>query len=91
VDHEHELAIIRRAYAKQVLAWVRESDARLEEAFAAVPREAFLGPGPWPSCTMRMESCGYSRARASASSVEPLNQVSNSSSRVSSTGMRSLS
>jgi protein-L-isoaspartate(D-aspartate) O-methyltransferase len=48
VDREQELAIIRRAYAKQVLAWVNRSDPRLESAFAAVPRERFLGPGPWP-------------------------------------------
>lgn len=48
VDREQELAIVRRAYAKQILAWTIPSDPRLEAAFAAVPRERFLGPGPWP-------------------------------------------
>lgn len=48
MDREQELAIIRRAYAKQVLGWLSAGDARLEAAFAAIPRERFLGPGPWP-------------------------------------------
>jgi len=48
VFDEHELAVIRRAFAKQILALVGiESDARLEEAIAAVPRERFLGEPPW--------------------------------------------
>src|SRR5215831_10561178 len=42
-----ELAVIRRAYAKQILAAVQVGDPRLEAAFAHVPRENFLGPGPW--------------------------------------------
>jgi hypothetical protein len=42
-----ELAIVRRAYAKHVLANADVDDARVEAAFAAVRREAFLGPGPW--------------------------------------------
>jgi protein-L-isoaspartate(D-aspartate) O-methyltransferase len=42
-----ELAIIRRAYALQIMASVRSVDERLTAAFAAVPREDFLGPGPW--------------------------------------------
>src|SRR5215207_5467294 len=47
MDRTTELAIIRRAYAKQVLAEVQVEDPRIEGAFAAVPREDFLGPGPW--------------------------------------------
>ena len=47
MDRETELAIVRRAYAKQTLAAARISDPRLQAAFAAVPREDFLGPGPW--------------------------------------------
>ena len=47
MDRATELAIIRRAYAKQVLAEVQVDDPRIERAFAAVPREHFLGPGPW--------------------------------------------
>ncbi len=45
---EHDLAVIRRAYAKQVLAAANVIDTPLETAFAAVKREDFLGPGPWP-------------------------------------------
>jgi len=44
---EAELAVVRRAYAKQVLAGVGVDNPRLEAAFAAVRREDFLGPGPW--------------------------------------------
>jgi protein-L-isoaspartate(D-aspartate) O-methyltransferase len=42
-----ELAIIRAAYAKQVLAAASVVDARLAQAYAAIRREDFLGPGPW--------------------------------------------
>jgi protein-L-isoaspartate(D-aspartate) O-methyltransferase len=45
---EWELEIVRRAYAKQVMAAAEIADARVEAAFAAVRREDFLGPGPWP-------------------------------------------
>ena len=48
MSREQELAIIRRAYAKQVLASVQVNDARVEAAFASVERERYLGPGPWP-------------------------------------------
>jgi protein-L-isoaspartate(D-aspartate) O-methyltransferase len=44
---DRELAICRRAYAKQILAIVGVSEPRIEAAFAAVRRERFLGPGPW--------------------------------------------
>jgi protein-L-isoaspartate(D-aspartate) O-methyltransferase len=44
---EGELAIVRRAYAKHVLANANVDDARVEAAFAEVRREHFLGPGPW--------------------------------------------
>jgi protein-L-isoaspartate(D-aspartate) O-methyltransferase len=47
VNREQELAVVRRAYAKQVLASVKVKDARVEAAFAAVKRERYLGPGPW--------------------------------------------
>ena len=42
-----ELDIVRRAYAKQMLAVVQVDNPRLEAAFAAVRREDFMGPGPW--------------------------------------------
>src|SRR6516165_9550491 len=45
---EAELVIVRRAYAKQMLAAFGVTDPRVEAAFAAVRREAYLGPGPWP-------------------------------------------
>ena len=45
---QEELAIVRRAYAKQMLAVFGVTDPRVEAAFAAVRREAYLGPGPWP-------------------------------------------
>jgi protein-L-isoaspartate(D-aspartate) O-methyltransferase len=48
MDRAGELAIIRRAYAKQIMAAARVDSARLEDAFATVRREDFLGPGPWP-------------------------------------------
>jgi len=48
MDRESELAVIRRAYAKQILASVGVTDASVEAAFAEVRREDFLGPGPWP-------------------------------------------
>jgi protein-L-isoaspartate(D-aspartate) O-methyltransferase len=47
VDKETELAIVRRAYAKQIQSLVDVNDPRIEAAFAQVPREHYLGPGPW--------------------------------------------
>src|SRR6516225_4491892 len=44
---EGELATVRRAYAKHVLANANVDDARVEAAFSVVRREHFLGPGPW--------------------------------------------
>src|SRR5689334_1814016 len=47
MDREAELAIIRHAYAKQVMAAGSVDDPFVEAAFAAVHREDFLGEGPW--------------------------------------------
>jgi len=47
MDRDSELLIVRRAYAKHITAAAGVADRRIEAAFAAVPREAFLGPGPW--------------------------------------------
>lgn len=47
MDPTAELAIVRRAYAKQVLAEGGVTDPRIRAAFARVPREDFLGRGPW--------------------------------------------
>lgn len=42
------LAIVRRAYARQMVTMGgAEDDGALEKAFAAVSRERFLGPPPW--------------------------------------------
>jgi protein-L-isoaspartate(D-aspartate) O-methyltransferase len=37
----------RRFYAEYIVRSAGSSDPRLIEAFAAVPREDFVGPGPW--------------------------------------------
>jgi protein-L-isoaspartate(D-aspartate) O-methyltransferase len=47
MDQYSDLSLIRRAYAKQLLATAAVGDLHLERAFATVPREHFLGPGPW--------------------------------------------
>jgi len=47
MDLEQERAVVRAAYAKQILAEVDVRDAPLEAAFAAIRREHFLGSGPW--------------------------------------------
>ena len=47
MDPQAELRIIRAAYAKQILAAASVDNPRLVSAFAAIPREDFLGPGPW--------------------------------------------
>jgi protein-L-isoaspartate(D-aspartate) O-methyltransferase len=43
-----ELSVLRRAYARQVTFLGDAHNAALEDAFAQVKREAFLGDGPWP-------------------------------------------
>jgi protein-L-isoaspartate(D-aspartate) O-methyltransferase len=57
MNREVELGIVRRAYAKQIMAAAMVGDARVEAAFAAVRREAYLGPGPWP--VLRTQPDGY--------------------------------
>ncbi len=47
MNREQELAIVRRAFAKQIVASVGLDNPGLEAAFAAVERERYLGPGPW--------------------------------------------
>lgn len=48
MDCEETIAVVRRAYAKQILASVGITNPQLEAAFAAIQREQYLGPGPWP-------------------------------------------
>lgn len=42
-----KIAEVRRFYARLLATQANAADPRLEEAFATIPREAFLGPGPW--------------------------------------------
>jgi protein-L-isoaspartate(D-aspartate) O-methyltransferase len=39
--------VVRRAYARQMLAIVGVDSPAIEAAYAVVPREVFLGPPPW--------------------------------------------
>lgn len=47
MDSQAELRVVRGAYAKQILAAATVENPRLASAFATIPREDFLGPGPW--------------------------------------------
>ncbi|MBV8132309.1 MAG: methyltransferase domain-containing protein [Alphaproteobacteria bacterium] len=47
MDREQELGLVRRAYAREIMATAGVSDPRVETAFAEVRREDFLDPGPW--------------------------------------------
>lgn len=44
---EPDLKAIRRSYARHILLSAGVQNKPLEEAFARVPREKFLGPPPW--------------------------------------------
>jgi protein-L-isoaspartate(D-aspartate) O-methyltransferase len=44
---EAELAVVRRAYARQMMALAGVEDARVERVFASIRREDFLGAEPW--------------------------------------------
>ena len=59
VMNEDEREIVRRAFARQVMAAVGIEDIRVEAAFAVVRREHFLGPGPWPIMRWRGPSPDY--------------------------------
>jgi protein-L-isoaspartate(D-aspartate) O-methyltransferase len=47
MDPTNDLPIVRRAYAKQIMAMFGVKSVSVEKAYATVPREHFLGPGPW--------------------------------------------
>jgi len=51
-----ELAVVRRAFARQMLAVAGVENAAVGAAFAGVAREAFVGPPPW---TTALPSVGY--------------------------------
>jgi protein-L-isoaspartate(D-aspartate) O-methyltransferase len=42
-----DLESVRAAYAREMMEASGSDDPRLEQAFAEVPREDFVGPGPW--------------------------------------------
>lgn len=42
-----DLAAPRQAYARKIMARAGVASPRLEEAYAVIPREDFVGPGPW--------------------------------------------
>lgn len=42
-----DLATLRHAYAREVLGLAGVKSPALEQAYATVPREAYVGPGPW--------------------------------------------
>src|SRR5271157_4374845 len=47
MDRNDEEEVIRRAYAKQIMAACGVCDRRIEAAFASIKREHFLGRRPW--------------------------------------------
>jgi protein-L-isoaspartate O-methyltransferase len=55
MDRDTELEIVRRAYAKQIMASIGVFDRRIETAFAAVKREDFLGHGPPKRIALRTD------------------------------------
>jgi protein-L-isoaspartate(D-aspartate) O-methyltransferase len=56
MGRDTEQEVIRRAYAKQIMAASGVSNRRIEAAFASVKREDFLGRGPWQVVRW---GCGY--------------------------------
>ena len=46
-SHGSDLKDLRSAYASEMMQASGWDDPRLEAAFAGVPREDFVGPGPW--------------------------------------------
>jgi protein-L-isoaspartate(D-aspartate) O-methyltransferase len=50
VDASAEVAAIRRFYAEEIAMLGGVESPAIIDAFATVPRERFLGPGPWDLC-----------------------------------------
>lgn len=69
MDRQAELEIVRRAYAKQILAAARTVDPRLGAAFGTVRREDFLGTGPWQ---MLRWAAGYDYGYAQTPDADPV-------------------
>lgn len=54
-----ELELARRFYAEELQAACGLDPGPLVNAFASVPRERFLGPGPWRLCVMDGTGVGF--------------------------------
>jgi protein-L-isoaspartate(D-aspartate) O-methyltransferase len=52
---DESLAATRRRFAEKIAKRWKVADPRLIEAFAIVPREHYLGPGPWHILSKRRE------------------------------------
>src|SRR5262245_17226067 len=52
VDTVFDMGAIRRFYAEEVAITGGVESAPIVEAFGTVPRERFLGPGPWLLCLL---------------------------------------
>jgi protein-L-isoaspartate(D-aspartate) O-methyltransferase len=52
---------VRREYAEKIAALAGLRSARLREALASVPREEFLGAGPWQILRVSESAVGYRR------------------------------
>jgi protein-L-isoaspartate(D-aspartate) O-methyltransferase len=57
-DGGADLQAYRRFYAEEVAAVAGVHDEALVQAFAHVPRERFLGPGPWKVAGVRISGTG---------------------------------
>ena len=59
---KEEVSDARETFARNVTAHAGVRDGRLREAFAAVPREKFLGPGPWEIARPRRSGYAFSES-----------------------------
>jgi protein-L-isoaspartate(D-aspartate) O-methyltransferase len=58
-----DLSCIRRHYAEEIRAVAKLQSEALVAAFAKVPREHFLGPGPWQTLSPGIEDGDYRTTR----------------------------
>lgn len=66
-----DVAEARRFYAALLAAQAGSSDPRIEQAFAEVPRENFLGPGPW-RIVVRPWSAGAGAGTVTTPGADPV-------------------
>lgn len=70
------IAEARRFYARLLASHAGARDPRLEEAFAEIPREDFLGPGPWTVITTPWRA-GAGRNTVETPSADPVHIYQN--------------